>query len=130
MQSHEPLRALAAGHQLSDGKRRSIGGKDGIALHDGIERAEGLALLFQVLDDGFDNKVTLGQVFFASGALQAGADRCRCFLDGPFFRQLGQRLLDAGKTFIKERLLSLKDNCFQSGRRADLRDAGTHQTAA
>ena len=86
-----------------------------------------------VLDDGLDDDVAVGEVFHVGGALQArlgfgfllGGDAAfgRTALD-----QAGQRFFDAGKTFVEEFLFLLEHHHVAARGGRDLRDARAHQS--
>ncbi len=87
VQADEALGALYRGQEFGHRDRGSVGGEDGIFLHDAVERGIHLLLFFHVLDDGFDDDVAVGEVRLVGRALKPGADRV--FLlgrDAAFFR--------------------------------------------
>src|SRR5208337_4918039 len=97
-------------------------------LNDAIERRVHLFLFADVFDHRFDHNVAIGKILYAGRALDTRADRLRRFLDRSFFGKLRQRLLDPGKAFVEKLLLNFKHSDVESGGRAHLRNAGTHET--
>src|SRR6185437_3098449 len=129
VQADEALRALGGRHQLSDGDRRRVAGENGVFLDHGIERGVHFALLFRVLDHGFNNQIAIGQVFPPRGALQPGTNSLRRILERALFGQLGQRFFNSGKALVQILLLHFQHGDVESRGRAYLRDPRAHQPA-
>src|SRR5947209_20441652 len=128
MQANKAVRAFGGRSYFGDGNRGSIAGKDGVFFYDRIQRRKCFLLLFNVLDDGFDDNVTVSKRLSAGRSLEPTTDCLHRLLQVAFFGKLGQRLLDSSKAFIEKRLLLFKHGNVITGGGADLRDAGTHQT--
>ena len=59
MQANKAVRALGRSRKLGDRNRRGVGGEDGIALCDPIQRDIDFLLRVNILDDCFDNDVAV-----------------------------------------------------------------------
>src|SRR5436309_723590 len=105
MHSYEALLPLRRGdgHHLGNRDRGGIGGKNSIGLTQFIELSVYLSLLLEVLDDCFNDDVTIGKLFKLRRAREASQS---CLLLFSSHRTLlnksGERSLNSGKTFIDQ----------------------------
>src|SRR5947209_297891 len=100
MQANKAVRAFGGRSYFGDGNRGSIAGKDGVFFYDRIQRRKCFLLLFNVLDDGFDDNVTVCKRLSAGRSLEPTTDCLHRLLQVAFFGKLGQRLLDSCKAFM------------------------------
>jgi len=61
VQAHDLLRALGDRGDGIDIQRRGVAGEDAGRLHDAVQLTEDLLLEFEVLVDGFDHQIHIGQ---------------------------------------------------------------------
>src|SRR5262249_6130675 len=130
VQPNKAILPLRGSGNLRDGNRRSVAGKDCVFLDDGVERRESLLLLSQVLDDGFNDDVAVGQVLRIGGAFEPRTNGLHWLFQSALLDKFGERLLNSGKAFIKEFLILLHYSYVVTSSSADLGDAGTHQATA
>jgi hypothetical protein len=118
-------------HHLRDRERRGVRGEDRLGLAQLVEPLVGLALEVEVLDDGLDDEVAVGEVFEFGRAAHAAANLPLLLGgDGPLLGELRQRLLYPGEAALAQLARDFADDDFHPGRRAGLRDARAHQAAA
>ena len=129
MKSDEALGAFRRSQEFGNRNGRSVGCEDRVFFHDAVERGVHLFLFSSVFDHGLDDDVAVGQVLHVRRALEPGTNGLRGFLERTFLGEFGQRLLDAGKTFVEILLLDLEDGDIESGCGRDLRDPRAHQSA-
>lgn len=67
------VRALQPGGEAGDGQRRSVAGEDAVGGAQGFQLAEQRLLDLQVLDDGLDHQMSIGQGFEGVYRAQPGA---------------------------------------------------------
>ena len=130
MQSHEPLRALGGSHHFRDRDRGRVGRKDRIFLHDRVQGRVHLFLLIEILDDGLDDDVAIGEIPFVGGPFQAGPNGLGSFFDRTFLGKFGERFFDPGESFVEKLLFDFEHGDMKPGGCRDLCDAGAHEAAA
>src|SRR4029077_7072850 len=93
-----------------------------------------LLLFLDLLDDGLNNNVAIGQVRLVGRAFEPRADRVLLLRGDPALlrrslRNLCQRFLDPGKALVQKLLFPFEHRDRKSSRSANLRNAGPHQPA-
>ena len=139
VQADEARRAARGDRHLADRERAGVRGEDRRRLAQRAELLEERLLGVEVLDDGLDHEVAVGEVLLGSRAADAGARRRRlglglflgrlAVLDG-LLGELREALVDAAETAVQELLLGLEHDHRAAALGRDLHDAVAHQAAA
>ena len=131
VQAAEPIRPLRRRRQLGDAQRRGVRDEDRVRPDDLLERRVGLPLVVEVLDDRLDDEVAVLQALerrrAARGSPSVVSRVPAATLPLP---RLVQELLDPADALVERDVVDLADDRLVAGRRADLRDTGSHQPAA
>ncbi len=110
-----------------DRQRRGVGGEDRLRPHDGLELAEQVALGLQVLDDGLDDEVAVGQVGEGGGRHQM-RDGGVGLVGGELAlgHQPGKRIGQRGAGGLHGLRVGVEQLDAQAGLGRDLRNAAPH----
>src|SRR6185369_3547352 len=106
-------------------------GEDRLGFHHLVEDGEGLFLLAQVLDDGLDDHVTVGQGVEGDGTGEAvdGGVALRG-VELALLHRLAQRAVDLLQPLVDDLLADLADDGLVARPRRHLGDARPHEAAA
>src|SRR5208282_2075716 len=113
---------------------RSIRSKDRLLFDNGVNRRIHLLLFLNVLDDGLNHNVAIGQVSLVSTPLKPGKSfglllRSDSAFLGTALGKLTQRLLNPGKPLVEILLFDFEHGSFKPSSGADLRNTRPHQPA-
>jgi len=131
MQARKTIGPPCSGRQLGDAQRRRVRAENGRVCHDVVELLVDRGFLLDVLDDRFDDEVARLEILEVGrwrNVAEGSVPLLRCHL--PLLDGCGQRLLDARHPLRQEGIHDLPHVRPVTGRGRDLRDTGSHQTAA
>jgi len=125
------LGPLGEGTERRDGNRRCVRREDHARARDGVELGEDRLLDVEVLDDGLDYVVAVGEVVNRRGGRQARLDlglRLGCEL--ALFHELAEALVDCLQRAVDRGRRGVVQLHREARLREDLRDAVAHRAGA
>jgi hypothetical protein len=128
VQTHDPLgTGRALGHGL-DLERRGVGGQHAVVAYVLVELGEQLALDREVLENGLDDQIAVGQVGVGGRTLDAPENLLGLALaEDPPLHALVQHLADRRQTSLDVLVLEVHQHHLEPGLGGLLRDPAPHR---
>jgi len=131
VEADEALGPLRNGGLRDHRQRRRVGGEHGTVLDDPVDLAPHLDLEVEVLGDGLDHEVAVGEVRVVERAMDAAARLVGGrLLELALLDRARQLLLDLAEPLVERALVGLAHDDVVAGLGRDLGDSVAHQPAA